>query len=164
MVNIISNVCFSVSCDRKDKCKTHVRNCTNKNNENNIIEYNDYSTYGSVTISTDGVSENYWCGPKGGYKMFKPIDNNNQLNNEVRSKSVLTDYPDIPFSGGQTGWICPKCGRVMAPTQYYCLWCCNKNSSTVVTNGTDPNPYKGPTTISNGFSAEWTNKDALNKE
>lgn len=167
MINAISNICFSISCDKKDKCKIHVRNQTNNDDKCHQVEYNDYSTYGSVTVTTDGVSENYWCGPKGGYRMFKPIDNNNQLNNKVESKSVLTDYPDIPFnSWGQTGWICPKCGRVMAPTQYYCLWCCNKNNSTITTTGTgtNPNPYKGPTTVSKGFSAEWTNKDSLDKE
>lgn len=24
------------------------------------------------------------------------------------------------------GWVCPKCGRVMSPSQSYCLFCCNE--------------------------------------
>lgn len=29
----------------------------------------------------------------------------------------------VDMSGPQTGWICPKCGRVMAPYIDHCLFC-----------------------------------------
>lgn len=28
------------------------------------------------------------------------------------------------------GWVCPKCGRVLAPNIMYCLWCCSGRGST----------------------------------
>ena len=40
----------------------------------------------------------------------------------------------------QKGWICPKCGRVLAPSTMYCLWCCRdmKESITTTTPTTIP--------------------------
>ena len=51
------------------------------------------------------------------------------------------------------GWICPKCGSVMAPTMPYCLFCCGGNNTpqcvTITANSTTactpPNPFKQPT-------------------
>lgn len=31
-------------------------------------------------------------------------------------------HPDY-INWGPQGWVCPKCGRVMSPTQPYCLFC-----------------------------------------
>lgn len=31
----------------------------------------------------------------------------------------------------QQGWVCPKCGRVMSPTQPYCLFCCSCQNTPV---------------------------------
>ena len=36
----------------------------------------------------------------------------------------------------QKGWICPKCGRVLAPTTMYCLWCCSDMKESITTTGT----------------------------
>ena len=33
----------------------------------------------------------------------------------------------------QKGWICPKCGRVLAPSMMYCLWCCSDMKETITT-------------------------------
>lgn len=39
-----------------------------------------------------------------------------------------------PYRGPQptTGWICPKCGAVMAPTQPYCVNCTEVKFTTTV--------------------------------
>lgn len=31
------------------------------------------------------------------------------------------------------GWVCPKCGRVLAPNTMYCLWCCEGVTTTTTT-------------------------------
>ena len=31
----------------------------------------------------------------------------------------------------QQGWVCPKCGSVMSPTQPYCLFCCSCQNTPV---------------------------------
>lgn len=41
----------------------------------------------------------------------------------------------------QYGWICPKCGRVYAPTQIICLYCNNETGFTS-DKTTDPFKYK----------------------
>ena len=33
----------------------------------------------------------------------------------------------------QKGWICPKCGRVLAPSTMYCLWCCIDMKESITT-------------------------------
>lgn len=38
----------------------------------------------------------------------------------------------------QEGWICPKCGRVLAPSMMYCLWCCSNMKETITTTTTTP--------------------------
>lgn len=35
----------------------------------------------------------------------------------------------------QKGWICPKCGRVLAPSTMYCLWCCSDMKESITTIG-----------------------------
>jgi hypothetical protein len=32
-------------------------------------------------------------------------------------------YPNLQPLNFPSGWICPKCGRVLAPNQPFCLWC-----------------------------------------
>lgn len=38
----------------------------------------------------------------------------------------------------QTGWICPKCGRVMAPFAFECSYCNKKYDITTINTGTAP--------------------------
>lgn len=42
-----------------------------------------------------------------------------------------------------TGWICPKCGRVFAPTWYTCSYC-NGPPQTVTTTTTEVKPEPKP--------------------
>lgn len=61
-------VCCSENCKMADYCAIHA--------SNNLGTYpcNDYSRYGSGTITSDIVTVNYWCGENGNYKMFEPIN------------------------------------------------------------------------------------------
>ena len=55
--------------------------------------------------------------------------------------------PDY-INWGPQGWICPKCGRVMSPTQSYCLFC-SQQGTTRYTGTTSAKPewiYKEDTT------------------
>lgn len=38
----------------------------------------------------------------------------------------------------QQGWVCPKCGGVMSPNQYYCINCQPKNIQITNTGITQP--------------------------
>ena len=48
------------------------------------------------------------------------------------------DFPNSPYLGGNQGWICPKCGRVMAPHMDYCKFC-SSNLVTINTNKLEGN-------------------------
>ena len=51
----------------------------------------------------------------------------------------------------QKGWICPKCGRVLAPSTMYCLWCCSGMKETITTGtGTIPKTAWDTTPITVG--------------
>ena len=52
---------------------------------------------------------------------------------------MIGDFPNSPYLGGNQGWICPKCGRVMAPHMDYCKFCCSSNELTINTNKLDEN-------------------------
>ena len=39
------------------------------------------------------------------------------------------------------GWVCPKCGRVLAPNTMYCLWCCSERGATTNTASGTPESY-----------------------
>lgn len=60
--------CCSEKCDKRFDCAKH---CFNK-----VGTYpsEDYSTFGSGTITPDICTVNYWCGSLGNYKMFEPIE------------------------------------------------------------------------------------------
>ena len=38
----------------------------------------------------------------------------------------------------QKGWICPKCGRVLAPSTRYCFWCCRDMKESIPKWDTTP--------------------------
>ena len=51
----------------------------------------------------------------------------------------------------QKGWICPKCGRVLAPSTMYCLWCCRDMKESITTTGTTiPKWDTTPITVGSG--------------
>jgi hypothetical protein len=60
-------LCCSDNCKRKSDCGLH---CSNNFGTHQI---EDFSCYGSSGISTKGVTEDWWCGELGNYKMFQPI-------------------------------------------------------------------------------------------
>lgn len=49
----------------------------------------------------------------------------------------------------QQGWVCPKCGGVMAPNQYYCINCQPKNVQ-VTSTGITPTISTENKSISKG--------------
>ena len=52
----------------------------------------------------------------------------------------------------QKGWICPKCGRVLAPSTMYCLWCCRDMKESITTTGTTiPKWDTTPITVVSGM-------------
>lgn len=62
MCNI--SACCSFRCEKYSTCKRAF-----------ISGYTeDYYSFGSGSISDAGIKEEYWCGPKGNYKMYIPIN------------------------------------------------------------------------------------------
>ena len=43
----------------------------------------------------------------------------------------MNEIGDFPI---ERGWVCPKCGRVMAPSQPYCLFCPLTTTTTTITD------------------------------
>ena len=39
--------------------------------------------------------------------------------------------------GAPRGWICPKCGRVMSPSQSYCVFCNSRQTNTIWASSTE---------------------------
>lgn len=77
----MKTVCCSNVCELRQKCAKHAIN-------NEGINYcEDFSFFGSGTISGDGCTTDYWCGELGKHKMFEPV-------NRV-SKETLQELEDI---------------------------------------------------------------------
>ena len=59
--------CCSIKCEKRYDCAKH---CLNK-----VGTYpsEDYSTFGSGTITPDVYTVNNWCGELGNYKMFEQV-------------------------------------------------------------------------------------------
>ena len=47
------------------------------------------------------------------------------MNNEIKDFGFGINQQNMQFY--QQGWVCPKCGGVMSPNQYYCINCQPKN-------------------------------------
>lgn len=58
-----------------------------------------------------------------------------RVNREL-SKTV-PDMPSFPPVPAQSGWICPKCGNVLAPFMAYCVHCAGREV-TPLTEPFDP--------------------------
>ena len=61
-------LCCSEKCKKKYECGLYYHNHFG---EPDIVE--DIASCGSGSISTEGITENWWCGELGDYKMFRPI-------------------------------------------------------------------------------------------
>lgn len=59
--------CCSTRCEKRYECNKH---CFN-----NVGSYTseDFYTFGTGSISSEGCKEEHWCGELGNYKMFEPI-------------------------------------------------------------------------------------------
>lgn len=58
-----------------------------------------------------------------------------------------TDINELKDSGSipaQYGWICPKCGTVMAPWKSECAYCTNHSNLRLLYQPTSINPYYSP--------------------
>lgn len=52
------------------------------------------------------------------------------------SKKYLVGREFISIPKYEEGWVCPKCGSVMSPTQPYCLFCCSCGNTPVSVEAT----------------------------
>ena len=64
----MKTVCCSVQCVRQGECANHAIN----NEGMNCCE--GFYSFGSGSISTGGLKENFWCGELGNWGMFVPIE------------------------------------------------------------------------------------------
>ncbi len=58
------------------------------------------------------------------------------MNNEIKNFGFGINQQNVQFY--QQGWVCPKCGGVMSPNQYYCINCQPKNIQITNTGITQP--------------------------
>lgn len=63
--------CCSLRCERWRKCANHT---SNPRGHDGIESVEDYYWFGSGSISSEGCTEHWWCGPHGNWGMFSPID------------------------------------------------------------------------------------------
>lgn len=63
--------CCSSICEIRHKCANYTGNPREAGYIENV---EDYYWYGSGSISSEGCTENWWCGPHGNWGMFTPIN------------------------------------------------------------------------------------------
>lgn len=63
--------CCSNQCERRHKCANHMNN---PRGTNGIESVENYYWFGSGSISSEGCTENWWCGPHGNWGMFTPVN------------------------------------------------------------------------------------------
>lgn len=70
-------------------------------------------------------------------------------------ENMINDFAPITPAPIQ-GWICPKCGAVMAPSMMWCVNCINGNKVEVTTNVPDTNstPHLPKTVVWNGTAPD----------
>lgn len=76
---------------------------------------------------------------------------------ESKSYTIGGPYYELPQGWSQpSGWICPKCGAVMAPSMMWCINCINGNKVEVTTNVPDTNstPHLPKTVVWNGTAPD----------
>jgi hypothetical protein len=63
--------CCSSRCERRHKCANYTGNPRETNGWETV---EDYYWFGTGSISYEGCTENWWCGPHGDWGMFRPVD------------------------------------------------------------------------------------------
>lgn len=63
--------CCSSQCERRHLC---AHNTVNPRETYGLETVEDYYWYGSGSISSEGCTEYWWCGPHGNWGMFTPIN------------------------------------------------------------------------------------------
>lgn len=91
-------VCGSTNCKRYEMCKRAI--CEEENKQYYVTNW--YS-YGSGRYTDDGkIEEEWYCGERGNYAMFEPLDEPSKNGNEVVDDRVYmkTDELDIYYNSG----------------------------------------------------------------
>ena len=69
--------CCSLQCEKKYDCAKHCFNVVG------AYPSEDYSTFGSGSISNKGCKVNYWCGEFGDYKMFELVKKQEDTKDDI---------------------------------------------------------------------------------
>lgn len=63
--------CCSSRCERRHLCAHYTGN---PRETDGLESVEDYYWYGSGSISSEGCTEHWWCGPHGNWGMFTPAN------------------------------------------------------------------------------------------
>lgn len=64
----MDTLCCSTTCEKRTKCARHSMNNTG------LYYVENFESYGSGYMTTNGYEIDHWCGKLGDYKMFEPIE------------------------------------------------------------------------------------------
>ena len=53
----------------------------------------------------------------------------------ITTNYTIGDIPNAP-----RGWICPKCGNVLAPSMSFCTFCSTTEKTVITSDKTNPSP------------------------
>lgn len=65
-------LCCSSVCEQAAECGRHVRN----DRSGELQQVENLDSFGSASISAEGIKESYWCGEKGDWRMFEKVADN----------------------------------------------------------------------------------------
>ena len=102
--------------------------------KSNNVEYNEAMVLTSYPpqyqCRCKDCGERFFSGTKSNWTNMDSLDDiiTPKISDPLPGQSpYIGDFPNSPYLGGNQGWICPKCGRVMAPHMDYCKFCCSNN-------------------------------------
>lgn len=71
-------ICTGYNCPKNKKCGRCINNLNSRYcAEVNTVE--NLASFGSGSFSSEGIKENYWCGPHGNYAMFELARNSSEI-------------------------------------------------------------------------------------